>query len=244
MAKGLVIVESPAKAKTLKKYLGREMMVIASVGHIKNLPKSKLGVDLENGYTPEFVTIKGKAKVIKEIKTAAKKVQTIYLAPDPDREGEAIAQHIANEIDGSGKKIYRVLFNEITKKAVRAAIDNPGEINSDRVKAQNARRVLDRLVGYKLSPLLWDKVRKGLSAGRVQSVALRVIVEREKEIQAFKPVEYWTIEGTGATQTPPPFEIKLLHYKGKKAEIGSEAAAQAVLDVIKETDLTVSRVEK
>jgi DNA topoisomerase-1 len=243
MAKGLVIVESPAKASTLKRYLGKDMQVLASVGHIKNLPKSKLGVDIDNGYTPEFVTIKGKAKVIKEIKAAAKKADVIYLAPDPDREGEAIADHIASEI-GEGKILYRVTFNEITKKAVQAAIANPGVIDQNRVYAQNARRILDRLVGYKLSPLLWDKVRKGLSAGRVQSVALRLIVEREREIEKFKAVEYWTIEGSVEATDPPAFDIKLLHINGKKAEIGGEAEAATITEAIKKARLAINKIEK
>ncbi len=243
MPKGLVIVESPAKASTLKRYLGKDMEVLASVGHIKNLPKSKLGVDVENGYTPEFVTIKGKAKVIKDIKAAAKKVDAIYLAPDPDREGEAIADHIATEI-GSSKPLYRVTFNEITKKAVQEAIKNPGKIDQNRVYAQNARRILDRLVGYKLSPLLWDKVRKGLSAGRVQSVALRLIVEREKEINAFNPQEYWTLEGTVEGPEPPPFDIKLLHINGKKAEVTNEADAALIEEAVKKAKLAVTKVEK
>ncbi len=243
MVKGLVIVESPAKASTLKRYLGKNMTVLASVGHIKNLPKSKLGVDIENGYKPEFITIKGKGKILKELKAAAKKVDIIYLAPDPDREGEAIAAHIADEI-GKGKQVYRVLFNEITKKAVQEGIKNCSEINTNRVNAQMARRVLDRLVGYKLSPLLWDKVRKGLSAGRVQSVALRIVVEREKEIIAFKPVEYWTLEGIVEGKTPPPFEVKLLHYKGEKAEIESEKQAIEAATEIESADLEITKVEK
>lgn len=243
MVKSLVIVESPAKAVTLKRYLGRNFKVAASVGHIKNLPKSKLGVDLENGYMPEFVTIKGKGKVIKELKAAAKTVENIYLAPDPDREGEAIAAHIAKEI-GKGKNVYRVLFNEITKKAVKEGIENSSEINMNRVNAQMARRVLDRLVGYKLSPLLWDKVRKGLSAGRVQSVALRVVVEREKEIKAFKSEEYWTIEGVVESKTPPAFEVRLLHHKGQKVEIKNEEEATKIADVIEKSELGVTSVEK
>ena len=243
MAKGLVIVESPAKAKTLKRYLGRNMKVLASVGHVKNLPKSKLGVDVENGYTPQFVTIKGKGPVLKEIKAAAKTVDEIYLAPDPDREGEAIAAHIANEI-GDKKKIYRVLFNEITKKAVQAAIKNPGVIDTDKVMAQQARRVLDRLVGYKLSPLLWSKVRIGLSAGRVQSVALRIIVEREQEIDAFVPREYWTLDGKAESKSPPPFEIKVAYKKGKKLEIDNGEEAEAVASAVEASDLKVVKVDK
>ncbi|MBI5815529.1 MAG: type I DNA topoisomerase [Nitrospinae bacterium] len=244
MGKGLVVVESPAKATTLKRYLGKDMDVLASMGHIKNLPKSKLGVDIENGYKPEFVTIKGKAKVLKELKDAAKRVDTIYLAPDPDREGEAIAAHLADEIGGKGKKIYRVLFNEITKKAVQAAINNPGEIDTDKVNAQMARRILDRLVGYKISPLLWEKVRKGLSAGRVQSVALRIIVERENEIKAFVAKEYWTIEGSAQSKTPPPFEVKLAQYKGEKIEIDNGERAEEAVNAIRAAALVISKVEK
>ncbi len=243
MAKALVIVESPAKASTLKQYLGKGYNVMATVGHIKNLPKSKLGVDLENGYKPEFVTIKGKGPVLKSLKAAAKKADEIYLAPDPDREGEAIAHHIAEETS-KGKKIYRVLFNEITKKAVKDAMKNRGEINQNRVNAQMARRVLDRLMGYKLSPLLWEKVRKGLSAGRVQSVALRLVVEREKEILAFEPVEYWSLVAQVEGKTPPPFEAKLLHHHGKKIEVGSEEQSAEIAEVIKSADLAISKIEK
>jgi DNA topoisomerase-1 len=244
MAKGLLVVESPAKATTLKRYLGKDIAVLACMGHIKNLPKSKLGVDVENGYKAEFETIKGKASVLKELKAAAKKVDNIYLAPDPDREGEAIAAHLAEEIGGKGKKVYRVLFNEITKKAVIAAMENVGEININKVNAQMARRILDRLVGYKISPLLWDKVRKGLSAGRVQSVAMRLIVEREKEVRAFVPKEYWTIDGTAESSVPPPFDVRLAHYKGEKIEIGSAEDAQKATDAIRSASLVITRVEK
>ncbi|VAX25388.1 DNA topoisomerase I [hydrothermal vent metagenome] len=243
MSKSLVIVESPAKASTLKKYLGKNYDVMATVGHIKNLPKSKLGVDIENGYLPTFVTIKGKGEIIKKLKAAAKKADTIYLAPDPDREGEAIATHIAGEL-GKNKKVYRVEFNEITKKAVLKAMKNFHEINQNLANAQMARRVLDRLMGYKLSPLLWEKVRRGLSAGRVQSVALRLIVEREREIQAFNPVEYWSIIGTVEGKSPPPFEIKVFQHKGKKAEIGSGEQAEKIAKIIEASDLVISKIEK
>jgi len=243
MNKALVVVESPAKATTLNRYLGRNYAVMASVGHIKNLPKSKLGVDIDNGYKPEFVTIRGKSKVIKDLKSAAKKVDTIYLAPDPDREGEAIAAHIADEI-GKGKKVYRVQFNEITKKAVLEAMKNKGEVDQNRVDAQVARRIVDRLMGYKLSPLLWEKVRKGLSAGRVQSVALLLVVEREKEIKAFKPVEYWSIIAQVEGKTPPPFEAKILHYLGKKVEIGSEEQAKQIAEVVEKSNLSITKLEK
>lgn len=244
MGKGLLVVESPAKASTLKRYLGKDMEVLASMGHIKNLPKSKLGVDLENGYRAEFVTIKSKASVLKGLKEAAKRADSIYLAPDPDREGEAIAAHIAEEIGGKGKKVYRVLFNEITKKAVLEAMKNVGEINTNKVNAQMARRVLDRLVGYKISPLLWEKVRKGLSAGRVQSVAMRLIVEREKAIRAFVPKEYWTIDGVAESPVPPPFEVRLSHHKGEKMEIGSADDAQTAAQAIRSASLVITKVEK
>lgn len=219
MAKSLVIVESPAKAKTLKKYLGSGYQVLASVGHIKDLPKSKLGVDLENDFEPTYEIIRGKSKVITEIKAAAEKAEKVFLAPDPDREGEAIAWHIAEEIQGKrkkkkknsgGPKIYRAMFNEITQSAVREAIANPTDLNPNLFEAQQARRILDRLVGYKISPLLWDKVKRGLSAGRVQSVAVRIICEREAEIDAFKSEEYWSILAKLEGEKPPVFEAKLI----------------------------------
>src|SRR5574341_1826461 len=198
MSKSLVIVESPSKAKTINKYMGRDFKVIASVGHIKDLPKKGLGVDVENNFEPTYEVMPGKEKVVREIKDAAKSAETIYVATDPDREGEAIGRHIA-ELVTSGrvqakKPVFRVMFNEITKKAMQDAFKHPGAINENLVDAQQARRVLDRLVGYKVSPLLWDKVRRGLSAGRVQTVAVRLIVEREREIRAFVPREYWTID--------------------------------------------------
>ena len=185
MAKALVIVESPAKAKTINKYLGRDFKVIASMGHVRDLPKSKLGVDVDAGFEPEYVVIPDRAKVIKELKDAAKTVDEIYVATDPDREGEAIGWHLAEELGANKKKVRRLMFNEITKKAILEAIKHPGEIDMQMVDAQQARRVLDRLVGYKISPILWDKVRRGLSAGRVQSVALKLICDREREIEAF-----------------------------------------------------------
>lgn len=192
--KALVIVESPSKAKTIQKYLGRDYIVKASVGHIKDLPKSKLGVDPKKGFEPDYQLIPAKTKVIEDLKKAAEKVPTLYLATDPDREGEAIAWHIKEELKARGKKFHRVLFNAITKPSVLEAMNNPQELNSDKYHAQQARRILDRLVGYKISPLLWDKVKRGISAGRVQSVALRLIVEREAEVKKFKPEEYWEIE--------------------------------------------------
>src|SRR5947209_4401071 len=194
MKKSLVILESPAKAKTIEKYLGKDFQVMASVGHIRDLPPKKLGVDVKKKFKPTYEIIKGKDKVIDAIKAAAKKAEKIYLAPDPDREGEAIAWHIVEELKGEKKKIKRILFNEITKKAVSEAIKHPIEIDQKKFESQQARRILDRLVGYQISPVLWDKVRRGLSAGRVQSVALRLVVDREKEIEAFKSEEYWSVE--------------------------------------------------
>ena len=192
-AKNLVIVESPAKAKTLGKYLGRDFQVKASVGHVVDLPKSKLGVDIKKNFTPDFHVIQAKKKIIDELKKAAKGKENIYLASDPDREGEAIAWHIADQVAKNHKRVHRVLINEITRKAVQEAIANPQELDRNKFEAQIARRVLDRLVGYQISPLLWNKVRRGLSAGRVQSVAVRLVCEREKEIRAFTPQEYWSL---------------------------------------------------
>ncbi len=194
MAKNLVIVESPAKAKTIKRYLGSDYQVMPSVGHVVDLPKSKLGVDIEHDFAPDFVVIKGKAKVLGEIKTAAKGKDNVYLATDPDREGEAIAWHIADHLGKTKSKVSRVLLHEITSAAVKEAVANPSKLDHNLFDAYQARRVLDRLVGYKLSPLLWDKVKRGISAGRVQSVALRIIVDRESEREAFRAEEYWTLD--------------------------------------------------
>jgi DNA topoisomerase-1 len=225
----LVIVESPAKAKTIGKYLGRGYKVRATVGHVRDLPEKKMGIDVDNGFEPEYVTIPGKEKTLAELKSAAKDAREIYLATDPDREGEAIAWHVASQIKRKGgAPIRRVLFHEITKDAVRGAIDRAGTINEHLVEAQQARRVLDRLVGYKASPMLWKTVKKGVSAGRVQTVALRLIVEREREIRAFKPVEYWTVDALlqkGAQE----FTAKLHHIDGKKPEISNAAQAEAIL---------------
>jgi len=246
MAKSLVIVESPAKARTINKFLGRDFTVIASVGHIKDLPKSKLGVDIEKDFKPDYVTIKGKAATIKQLKEAGKGADKIYLAPDPDREGEAIAWHIADEVDKKRTKTCRVLFNEITEKAVREAIEHPMGLDRNKYEAQQARRVLDRLVGYQVSPILWDKVRRGLSAGRVQSVAVRIICDREREIQKFVPREYWSIEaelkGPGADSTP--FRAKLSRYRDKKVEIGCEEEARAITDGLKGASYVVTDVQK
>jgi DNA topoisomerase-1 len=232
----LVIVESPAKAKTIGKYLGRGYRVRATVGHIMDLPEKKLGIDVDNGFRPEIVPIPGKEKTIAELKNVARDSREIFIATDPDREGEAIAQHVATQITpkrGSPSvPIRRVLFHEITKDAVQRAIQNAGEIDSKKVEAQQARRMLDRLVGYKASPVLWKTVKKGTSAGRVQTVALRLIVEREREIRAFKPTEYWTVEAL-LEKDGQQFTAKLHQIDGKKAEIHNEAEARAILEDLK-----------
>src|ERR1051326_3117499 len=235
-SQSLVIVESPAKAKTIGKYLGRGYRVRATVGHIMDLPEKKLGIDIEKGFEPELIPIPGKEKTIAELKSAAKDSREVFIATDPDREGEAIAAHVATQISPKrgalGVPVRRVLFHEITKDAVQKAIANAGVIDSKKVEAQQARRVLDRLVGYKASPVLWKTVKKGLSAGRVQTVALRLIVEREREIRAFKPVEYWTIEAL-LEKDGQQFTAKLHQIDGKKAELHNEAEAQRVLDDLK-----------
>ncbi|HET7459562.1 MAG TPA: type I DNA topoisomerase [Gemmatimonadaceae bacterium] len=241
----LVIVESPAKAKTIGKYLGRAFRVKATVGHVRDLPEKKLGIDVENGFTPEYVTIEGKEKTLADLKSAAKDSREIFIATDPDREGEAIGWHVAGQIRRKGgAPIRRVLFHEITKDAVRQAIDNAGEIDERKVDAQQARRVLDRLVGYKASPLLWKTVKKGLSAGRVQTVALRLLVEREREIRAFKPVEYWTIAAL-LEHAGQQFTAKLHHVDGKKPEIATQAEAESILaDVRGRTTFPVTEVKR
>src|SRR5215468_5756121 len=216
--KSLVIVESPAKANTINKYLGSDYVVKASLGHVKDLPKSKLGVDIKNDFEPVYDVIPGKEKIIKDLRAAAKSANRILLAADPDREGEAICQHLKEILDGSKAEIFRVLFNEITPKAIRAAIEHPGRINQHVVDAQQARRILDRLVGYQVSPLLWDKVRRGISAGRVQSVALRIIVEREQQREAFRSEEYWTLEANLAAKNPPQFRAGLYSYKDQRID--------------------------
>src|SRR5436305_9957651 len=205
MPKALVIVESPAKAKTINKYLGKQYIVKASLGHIKDLPKKDLAVDVSHGFEPRYEVIEGKKKLIAELKQIGKNVDDVYLAADPDREGEAICAHLQEELSSAknGPRIYRVMFNEITKRAIEKAFEKPGQVNVNLVDAQQARRVLDRLVGYKISPLHWDKVRRGLSAGRVQTVALRLIVEREREIRAFIPREYWSIDADLHAKKPP-----------------------------------------
>ncbi len=244
MAKSLGIVESPAKAKTIGKYLGRNFTVKASVGHIKDLPKSKLGVDVENDFAAHYTVIDKKKRVVKELKEAAKKAECIYLAADPDREGEAICQHLAEEVAGRSKQIYRVLFHEITQNAIRDAFRNPGRINEHKVQAQLARRVLDRLVGYKISPLLWDKVRRGLSAGRVQTVALRMIVEREKDIRAFRSEEYWNLVARLAAGTPPEFSAKAITVDGAKWQVTDGESVSAIVESLRSEKFVVERVHR
>jgi len=248
MAKNLVIVESPAKARTLEKYLGKDFQVKASVGHIMDLPKSKLGVDIEKDFAPEYQVLHGKKKVIDDLKKAAKGKEHIYLAPDPDREGEAIAWHIAEQI-GRGRNVHRVLFNEITKRSVQEAIRNPLELDRNLYEAQQTRRILDRLVGYQVSPLLWKKVRRGLSAGRVQSVAVRIVCEREREIQAFQPKEYWSITARLEGKNPPPFAARLFRIGDQRLDpekfrVENEAAAQALVERLRTADWVVTRVER
>jgi len=243
MLKGLVVVESPAKVKTLQKFLGRDYDIKASVGHIKDLPEDELGVDLEKDFQPNYVTISGKGKIIRELKKASKGVKNIYLGPDPDREGEAIAWHIAEEIGDGNKNIYRVLFNEITQRAVLDALRHPGKLQQSKYEAQQARRILDRLVGYQVSPILWEKVRRGLSAGRVQSVAVRIICDREREIQNFVSEEYWsltaTLKGKGSTIS---FDAKLTKWKGKKVKMAKEAEAMAIQKALETVPYSVLKI--
>ena len=242
MAKSLVIVESPAKAKTINKYLGRDYIVIASMGHVRDLPKSKLGVDVDDGFTPVYEPLASRKKVLAELKAAAKDATDIYIATDPDREGEAIGWHLAEELGTKKKKIHRLMFNEITKKAVQEAMKHPGTIDLKMVDAQQARRVLDRLVGYKISPILWDKVRRGLSAGRVQSVALKLICDREKEISKFVPEEYWHLFATLAGPQPPEFEAKLVKKGDETIKVGNEEESKKVLRDLEGAAFTVTSV--
>ena len=244
MPKALVIVESPAKAKTINKYLGKEYVVKASLGHIKDLPKRDLAVDVDHGFEPRYEVIEGKKKLIADLKQTARKVQEVYLAADPDREGEAICYHLQEELGDkkNGLRFYRVMFNEITKKAVQKAFEKPGQVNIDLVDAQQARRVLDRLVGYKISPLLWDKVRRGLSAGRVQTVALRLVVEREREIRAFLKREYWTIDVDLAGKKPPLLTARLIRQNDETPEIGAKEAADGIVTHLEGADYVVRSV--
>jgi DNA topoisomerase-1 len=248
-AKHLVIVESPSKAKTLEKYLGRDYQVKASVGHVVDLPKSKLGVDVKKDFAPDFIVIQTKKKVIDDLKKAAKGKENIYLASDPDREGEAIAWHIAGQVVKNHKRVHRVLFNEITKKAVQEAIANPLELDRNKFDAQVARRVLDRLVGYKISPLLWTKVRRGLSAGRVQSVAVRLVCEREKDIRAFEAVEYWSLTALLEGRLQPSFKANLAQWQGQKVDnkkfrLENDETVQGILKSLDGASWVIGDVEK
>ncbi len=248
-AKNLVIVESPAKAKTLEKYLGRDFQVKASVGHVVDLPKSKLGVDIKKDFAPDFHVIQAKKKVIDDLKKAAKGKENIYLASDPDREGEAIAWHIAGQVAKNHKHVHRVLINEITKKAVQEAIANPQELDRNKFDAQIARRVLDRLVGYQISPLLWKKVRRGLSAGRVQSVAVRLVCEREREIRAFETVEYWSLTAQLEGRLPPSFKARLAQWQGQKVDnkkfrLENESHVQDIIKSLDGAAWIIGEVEK
>ncbi|AXM87898.1 DNA topoisomerase 1 [Anoxybacillus ayderensis] len=243
MSDYLVIVESPAKAKTIERYLGKKYKVKASMGHVRDLPKSQMGVDIQNDYEPKYITIRGKGSVIKELKTAAKKAKKVFLAADPDREGEAIAWHLAHLLDLNTDSPCRVVFNEITKDAIKQSFEQPRAINMHLVHAQQARRVLDRLVGYNISPLLWKKVKKGLSAGRVQSVALRLIIDREKEIQSFQPEEYWTIQGT-FVKGNDTFEAQFYRLDNKTIDLKAEQDVQHVLSHIQGNEFVVTAVTK
>ncbi len=245
MTDKLIIVESPAKANTIKKFLGGNTKVVASMGHIRDLPKSKLGINIENNFEPEYINIRGKGDLIKELKTDAKNAKKVYLATDPDREGEAIAWHLSNILNVDEKKVTRVTFNEITKTAVQKAIKEPRDIDLNLVDAQQARRVLDRIVGYKISPVLWKKVRRGLSAGRVQSVAVKLIVDREEEIEKFIPEEYWNIYAELLDEkTNKKFEAKFYGKAGKKQEIHSKEEVDKILFAIKKATYIVEDVKK
>ncbi|CAM3702547.1 type I DNA topoisomerase [Mesobacillus zeae] len=243
MSDFLVIVESPAKAKTIERYLGKKYKVKASMGHVRDLPKSQMGVDVEHHFEPKYITIRGKGPVLKELKTAAKKAKKVYLAADPDREGEAIAWHLAHSLGVDINSDCRVVFNEITKDAIKESFKSPRPINTDLVDAQQARRILDRLVGYNISPLLWKKVKKGLSAGRVQSVALKLIIDREKEIQVFEPEEYWTI-GAEFMKGKAAFEASFYGLDGEKVELKAEKDVEMVLNRVKGNEFTVASVTK
>jgi DNA topoisomerase-1 len=244
MVQSLIVVESPTKARTLQKFLGKGYQVLASIGHIKDLPKSKLGVDVESEFKPEYELIKGKGKIVQQIKKAAKVVDEIFLAPDPDREGEAIAWHISEEVHTPGKKIYRALFNDLSKETVQQSLENPKTLDRRKVEAQIARRTLDRLVGYEISPMLWKKVQRGLSAGRVQSVAVRLICERQNQIEAFRSREYWNICAMLEGDLPPPFQVKLLEADKKKVEIPDEEKARRIVRELETLPFRVVSLEK
>jgi DNA topoisomerase-1 len=243
MPKSLLIVESPTKAKTLQKYLGSDIQVVSSKGHIKDLPKNELGVDLEHDFQPKYVTILGKAKVIQELKKVAADIPEIFLGPDPDREGEAIAWHIAEVLGEENHQFHRVLLLELTPKAIKAALASPVKLNRPRYDSQQARRILDRLVGYQISPILWQKVKIGLSAGRVQSVALRLVCDRERAIMAFVPDEYWTLDVCLEAGAPPPFAAHLLKHKNKNIKPGSVVAVEKILEALDTAEFRVAKIE-
>jgi DNA topoisomerase-1 len=242
VTKPLVVVESPTKIRTLKKYLGNAYNIAATVGHIKDLPAKEMGIDIENGFKPQYKTIPGKQRVITSLKKAANGATDIYLAPDPDREGEAIAFHTATILRQKGRQFHRVLFHELTQKAIKDAMASPHPLHQSRYDAQQARRILDRLVGYQISPLLWRKIKGGLSAGRVQSVALRIICEREQAIQNFVPEEYWSITAHLNGDTPPPFAAKLLKHNGKKIQIGDAKSAQDIVNTLADEQFVISKI--
>ena len=245
MAKYLVIVESPAKVKTIKKFLGSNYEVLASNGHVRDMPKSQMGIDFENNYEPKYITIRGKGDILAKLRKEVKKAEKIYLATDPDREGEAISWHLQVALKLEDKKVYRITFNEITKNAVKESLKNAREIDMNLVDAQQARRVLDRMVGYRISPLLWDKIKRGLSAGRVQSVALRIICDREDEINAFIPEEYWTLDA--AFQIPgekKPLVAKYYGTKDGKVDINSEEELNKILKELDQVEYKVTDVKK
>ena len=244
MAKPLVVVESPTKVRTLKKYLGQSYNIAATVGHIKDLPKKEMGIDVEDGFKPKYKTIPGKQKIIKTLRQAAGDATIVYLAPDPDREGEAIAWHTADILKKTGRKFHRVLFHELTQNAIEEAIAAPESLNRSKYEAQQARRILDRLVGYQISPILWRKVKGGLSAGRVQSVALRIICDRERAIQAFDPEEYWSITAHLESDTPPPFSAKLVKREDEKIKIPNESSASKILEAVSKEEFIVDKIRK
>ncbi len=244
MTKPLVVVESPTKVRTIKKYLGKDYNVAATVGHLKDLPANEIGIDIEKGFKPKYKNIPGKQKVITSLKKAAGDTMDIYLAPDPDREGEAIAWHTAEVLKKKGRKFHRVLFHELTKNGIHEAISSPEDLNRNRYEAQQARRILDRLVGYQISPLLWRKVKGGLSAGRVQSVAVRIICERERAIQAFEPEEYWSITAHLESISPPPFTAKLVRKNVEKIKIPNEKTSLNILNELSGTEFVVEKVVK
>ncbi len=243
MSDYLVIVESPSKAKTIEKYLGKKYKVVASMGHVRDLPKSQMGIEVKNNFTPKYITIRGKGPVLKDLKSAAKKAKKVYLAADPDREGEAIAWHLANTLNVDVESDCRVVFNEITKDAIKESFKHPRAINMNLVDAQQARRILDRLVGYNISPLLWKKVKKGLSAGRVQSVAVRLIIEREREIQSFEPEEFWTIK-TEFVKGKDTFEASFYGVDGEKVQLTNETQVNEIIERLKDNAFSVENVTR